>query len=127
VAFLLLPGSGRDSGNRARVAAAGFGANDVTTMVTFANYQLMAIAAAAHAFLSGTSPSICPMGRKAKVVFAIALGLLTAAFSLYLSCSFGPYVALLLAGLLSPWLDEIFRKRPLIVRIGGDALAMLVN
>ena len=87
---------------------------DVTTMVTFANYQLMASPLLLMLFFLATSPSICPMGRKAKVVFAIALGLLTAALQLYLSCSFGPYVALLLAGLLGPWLDEIFRTRPLI-------------
>jgi Na+-translocating ferredoxin:NAD+ oxidoreductase RnfD subunit len=87
---------------------------DVATMVTFANYEVMASPLLLTLFFLATSPSICPMGRKARVVFAIALGLLTAALQLYLSCSFGPYVALLLAGLLSPWLDEMFRPRPLI-------------
>jgi len=113
-AFLLLPvpAAIRETGAQWRPLISA--RIDVTTMVTFANYQLMASPLLLMLFFLATSPSICPMGRKAKVVFAIALGLLTAALQLYLSCSFGPYVALLLAGLLSPWLDEMFRPRPLI-------------
>jgi Na+-translocating ferredoxin:NAD+ oxidoreductase RnfD subunit len=113
-AFLLLPvpAAIRETGAQWRPLV--LARIDVTTMVTFANYQLMASPLLLMLFFLATSPSICPMGRKAKVVFAIALGLLTAALQLYLSCSFGPYVALLLAGLLGPWLDEIFRTRPLI-------------
>jgi Na+-translocating ferredoxin:NAD+ oxidoreductase RnfD subunit len=88
--------------------------SDAATIVTFANYEIMAAPLLFMLFFLATSPSICPMGRKARIVFAIALGLLTAAAQLYLSASFGPYVALLLAGLLSPWLDETFRSRPLI-------------
>lgn len=113
-AFLLLPvpAAIRETGAQWRPLV--LARIDVTTMVTFANYELMASPLLLMLFFLATSPSISPMGRKAKVVFAIALGLLTAALQLYLSCSFGPYVALLLAGLLSPWLDEMFRPRPLI-------------
>jgi Na+-translocating ferredoxin:NAD+ oxidoreductase RnfD subunit len=113
-AFLLLPvpAAIRDTGAQWRPLISA--RIDVATMVTFANYELMASPLLLTLFFLATSPSISPMGRKAKVVFAIALGLLTAALQLYLSCSFGPYVALLLAGLLSPWLDEMFRPRPLI-------------
>jgi len=114
LAFLLLPvpAAIRETGAQWRPLV--LARIDVATMVTFANYQLMASPLLLMLFFLATSPSICPMGRKARVVFAIALGLLTAALQLYLSCSFGPYVALLLAGLLSPWLDEMFRPRPLI-------------
>ena len=114
LAFLLLPvpAAIRETGAQWRPLV--LARTDVATMVTFANYQLMASPLLLMLFFLATSPSICPMGRKARVVFAIALGLLTAALQLYLSCSFGPYVALLLAGLLSPWLDEMFRPRPLI-------------
>jgi len=114
LAFLLLPvpAAIRETGAQWRPLV--LARIDVTTMVTFANYELMASPLLLMLFFLATSPSICPMGRKAKVVFAIALGLLTAALQLYLSCSFGPYVALLLAGLLGPWLDDIFRTRPLI-------------
>src|SRR5258706_714041 len=114
LAFLLLPvpAAIRETGAQWRPLV--LARIDVTTMMTFANYQLMASPLLLMLFFLATSPSICPMGRNAKVVVAIALGLLTAALQLYLSCSFGPYVALLLAGLLGPWLDEIFRTRPLI-------------
>jgi len=61
------------------------------------------------------------------VVFAIALGLLTAAFQLYLSVHLGRMWRSLLAGLLSPWLDEIFRKRPLIDEHGEGIPANSYN
>jgi electron transport complex protein RnfD len=113
-AFLLLPVPANIQDSSAYWRPLILARIDAATMVTFANYEIMAAPLLFMLFFLATSPSICPMGRKAKVVFAIALGLLTAAFQLYLSTSFGPYVALLLAGLLSPWLDETFRARPLI-------------
>jgi len=87
---------------------------DLPTVVTFANYELTASPLLLTAFFLATSPSICPMSRRARGVFAGLLGVGTAVCQLYLSVSFGPYVALLLVGLLTPWLDERFRTKPLV-------------
>jgi Na+-translocating ferredoxin:NAD+ oxidoreductase RnfD subunit len=87
---------------------------DLPTVVTFANYELTASPLLLTAFFLATSPSICPMSRKARGVYAGLLGVSTAVCQLYLSVSFGPYVALLLVGLLTPWLDERFRTKPLV-------------
>ena len=59
-------------------------------------------------------PSIRPMTRGARTVYAITAGLLTAPALLYVSVSVGPYLALFAASLLTPLLDRWFRPMPLV-------------
>jgi hypothetical protein len=54
------------------------------------------------------------MPRRARAVYAAAIGLTAAAMQLYVSASTGPYWALLLVSLLTPLLDVGFRPRPLV-------------
>lgn len=84
------------------------------TAVTFANYEIMAGPAPFMAFFLATAPLIRPMARRARVIYAVFAGVLTAIMQLYVSVSFGPYLALLLASLLTPSLDLWFRPRPLV-------------
>jgi Na+-translocating ferredoxin:NAD+ oxidoreductase RnfD subunit len=48
------------------------------------------------------------------VVYAIIIGMLTAFFQLYVSVAVGAYVALLLASILTPTFDKLFRPRTLV-------------
>ena len=82
--------------------------------VTFANYELAASPALFAAFFLATHPAVRPMTRRGRTLFAVALGLLTAAAQLYVSVSWGPYAALLVAGLLTPVADRLFEPRPLV-------------
>ncbi len=82
--------------------------------LTFANYELMAGPALFMAFFLATSPAVRPMARRGRMLFAILVGILTAAMQLYASVSFGPYLALLLVSLLTPLMDRFFRPRPLV-------------
>jgi len=84
------------------------------TAITFANYELMASPMLFMAFFIATSPSVRPMARRARAVYAAVIGLLCAAAQLYFSVDYGPYVALLIASLLTPTLDWLFRPRPLL-------------
>ena len=79
---------------------------DWAVMLTFANYQLLASPILFVAFFLATSTCVAPMHRRAKAVFAVLLGVLCAAAQVYFSCTVGPYVALLIVGFFSPWLDE---------------------
>jgi Na+-translocating ferredoxin:NAD+ oxidoreductase RnfD subunit len=82
--------------------------------ITFANYEVMASPVLFMAFFLATSPSIRPMARRARIIYAILAGGFSAALQLYLGVSFGPYLALLLASLLTPALDMVFRPRALV-------------
>jgi electron transport complex protein RnfD len=82
--------------------------------VTLANYELMAGPLLFMAFFLATSPAIRPIARRARVGYAMIAGILTAIFQLYVSVSAGPYVALLLASVLTPTLDKIFRPQTLV-------------
>jgi Na+-translocating ferredoxin:NAD+ oxidoreductase RnfD subunit len=84
------------------------------TAITLANYELMASPALFMAFFIATSPSVRPMARRARVIFATVIGVVGAVAQLYVSVDFGPYIALLIASLLTPSLDWFFRPRPLV-------------
>jgi Na+-translocating ferredoxin:NAD+ oxidoreductase RnfD subunit len=85
------------------------------TAVTFAHYELMASPLLFMAFFLATAPTARPMTRRGRVVYAMLIGLGSAAAQLYLSVSFGPYVVLLVvAALLTPLLDRLFRPKPLV-------------
>jgi Na+-translocating ferredoxin:NAD+ oxidoreductase RnfD subunit len=66
------------------------------------------------AFYLATSPSVRPMTRRARTLYALLVGLLSAGFQLYASVAIGPYLGLLMASLLTPTLDKWFRPRPLV-------------
>ncbi len=80
------------------------------TAITFANYEMMASPILFVGFFLATSGSLRPMSHRARAPFAMLVGFLCAVFQLYASVSFGPYVALLVAGLASPMLDRWMRK-----------------
>lgn len=82
--------------------------------VTLANYELMASPLMFVVFFLATSPQSRPMNRRARAAYAILLGLLAALAQMYGSVSFGPYVALLLASLMSPVLDRWLQHRTLV-------------
>lgn len=84
------------------------------TAITFANYELMASPSLFVAFFLATAPSVRPMSRRARMIYALIAGAATAALQLYMSVAIGAYVALLLASLLTPVLDRWFRPRALV-------------
>ncbi len=87
---------------------------DGGTAVTFVNYELMASPLLFVAFFLATAPAVRPMARRARTIYALLTGIAAAASQLYLSVSYGPYVALLLVSLLTPLLDRWFASRPLV-------------
>lgn len=84
------------------------------TALTFVHYELLAGPMLFMAFFIATSPSVRPVSKSARAVYAALTGILTAAFQLYASVSYGPYVALLIASLLTPTFDKLLRPRPLV-------------
>jgi Na+-translocating ferredoxin:NAD+ oxidoreductase subunit D len=87
---------------------------DWTLAMTFAHFELMASPLLFSAFFLATAPAIRPLAHRARVVYAILIGALTAALQLYASVSFGPYLALLMVSLLTPALDRWSRPRTLV-------------
>lgn len=79
--------------------------------VTFANYEILASPLLFAALFIAPSPSLRPLPRGWRPMFATTAGILTAAVQLYVSVAIGPYLALLLAGLLAPAMDRMYRSR----------------
>ena len=84
------------------------------TAITLANYEIMASPVLFMAFFLATSPAARPMSRRARWVYGAVIGATSAAAQLYVSVDFGPYVAMLIASLLAPSLDWLFRPQPLM-------------
>jgi Na+-translocating ferredoxin:NAD+ oxidoreductase RnfD subunit len=82
--------------------------------ITFVNYELLSSPLLFTAFFLATAPSLRPMHRRARTIYAILVGVTCAAMQLYTSVFYGPYLALLLVSLLSPILDAITRPRTLV-------------
>jgi electron transport complex protein RnfD len=82
--------------------------------ITFANYEVAASPLLFTAFFLATSSAIRPMTRRGRTLYAIAVGILSAAAQLYLSVSIGPYIALLLAGVVAVGMDRFFKPRTLV-------------
>jgi Na+-translocating ferredoxin:NAD+ oxidoreductase RnfD subunit len=82
--------------------------------VTFANYEIMSAPLLFTAFFLATSPAIRPLARRGRAVYAIFLGFLSAVAQLYFSVSVGPYLALLVGGILAAGLDRFFKPRTLV-------------
>lgn len=89
-------------------------ANGWSVGLTFVNYEMMASPLIFVAFFLATSATVRPMTRRARTIYAMLLGVASAASQLYLSVSFGPYLALLVISLLTPQLDRWFRAKPLV-------------
>ena len=81
--------------------------------ITFANYEVMASPLIFMAFFLASAPIVRPMTRRGRTIYALLLGILAAVFQLYVSVSFGPYLALLIVGILTPELDRWFKVRPM--------------
>ncbi len=79
---------------------------DIATVITFANYELMATPLLFIAFFLAPLSGICPRQRPARTRYAFLLGILIAASQIYVSASFGPYLALAIVNLLSPTLES---------------------
>ena len=87
---------------------------DWATALTFVHYEIMASPLLFAALFLATAPSIRPISRKARVVYSVVAGLLSAPALLYVSVSMGPYLAVFAASLLTPLLDRWLSPRPLV-------------
>jgi Na+-translocating ferredoxin:NAD+ oxidoreductase RnfD subunit len=81
---------------------------------TLANYQVLASPLLFTAFFLAGSPSVRPLSRKARGIYAVLIGVLAAGLQLYWSVALGSYLALLLVGFITPVLDRIFAPRALV-------------
>jgi Na+-translocating ferredoxin:NAD+ oxidoreductase RnfD subunit len=81
---------------------------------TFANYELLASPLLFTAFFLATAPSVRPMTRRGRAIYSVLIGLLTGVFQLYVSPSFGCYLALMAASLSTPALDKWLRTKALV-------------
>lgn len=86
----------------------------LSTLITFASYQIAAGPLVFSAFFLATSGASCPTSRRARVVYALLVGVASAASQIYLSVAYGPFVALVLLSLISPLLDRALRPKPII-------------
>jgi hypothetical protein len=82
--------------------------------ITFANYEIMASPTLFMAFFLATAGPLRPMARRARTIYAILIGVGSAALQLYMDASVGPYIALLGVSLLTPVMDYRFNPRPLV-------------
>ncbi len=87
---------------------------DWATALTFVHYQVMASPLLFTAFFLAVAPGVYPTLRRARVIFAAVLGVLCAGGQLYVSVTFGPYLALLLVSPLTIALDRWLRPKPLV-------------
>jgi hypothetical protein len=116
VALLVLPVPARISDDRAHWSWFVMRQGDVDwgTALTFVHYEIMASPLLFTALFLAPDPSIRPMTRRARTLYALTAGFLAAPAMLYVSVSVGPYLALFAASLLTPMLDRWFRPEPLV-------------
>jgi len=84
------------------------------TAMTFVHYELLASPVLFMAIFLATDPSVRPMAKGSRAVYAIIIGILAAVGQRYLSVSIGPFIALLVGSLITPYLDRLLRAKPLI-------------
>ena len=82
--------------------------------LTFVNYQMTAGPAVFMAFFLATAPSLRPLIRRARTIYAILIGIAAAAAQLYLSVSLGPYIGLIAVAVIWPRFDRWFAPRTLV-------------
>ena len=116
VALLVLPVPARIVEDRAHWSWFVMREGDVDwgTALTFVHYEIMASPLLFMAFFLATAAAVRPMTRRARTIFAILVGALSAICQLYASVSFGPYLALLLVSSLTPTFDKWFHPRTLV-------------
>lgn len=82
--------------------------------LTFANYEILCSPLLLMSFFLATAPSLRPMSRRARVLYALLIGVITALLQLYTSIAIGPYLALLIVSLLTPLMDRYISPRTLV-------------
>ncbi|HEY7087075.1 MAG TPA: RnfABCDGE type electron transport complex subunit D [Tepidisphaeraceae bacterium] len=82
--------------------------------LTLVNYELMAGPLMFTAFFLATSSAVRPITRRARALYAILIGVLAGVFQIYVSVAIGPYLALLIASLITPGLDKAFVPKTLV-------------
>jgi electron transport complex protein RnfD len=82
--------------------------------ITFANYEIMVGPMLLMIFFIATAPALRPMARRARVLYGLLVGVLAASMQLYVSISYGPYLALLIISLVTPACDRFFKPHPLV-------------
>lgn len=82
--------------------------------ITFANYETMASPLLFMAFFLATSPAVRPLARRARTIYALLVGVLSAVLQLYANVAIGPYLALLAVSLLTPAFDRWFTPKTLV-------------
>ena len=82
--------------------------------VTLANYQVLASPLLFTAFFLAGSPTVRPLTRKGRTIYAMLIGLLAATFQLYISVSLGSYLALLPVGFMTFFMDRCLAQKPLV-------------
>jgi len=114
LAVLPVPTAVRDAGPHWRWLAWREPGVGWETAFAFVSYELMAGPLLFVAFFLATNPALRPLSRRARALYAGVLGLLCGVGQLYVSASLGPYLALLVAGVLAAVFDRWFRPRPLV-------------
>jgi hypothetical protein len=79
--------------------------------MTFVNYVVMGTPALFAAGLLANLGAVRPLRRRARIPWAVLLGALLAPSLLYLPPAWGPYAAVLIAGLLARGFDRLFAPR----------------
>jgi Na+-translocating ferredoxin:NAD+ oxidoreductase RnfD subunit len=82
--------------------------------VTFANYEILGSPLLFTAFFLATAPAVRPLSGWGRTIYSLVIGALAAVFQLYVSVSFGSYLALMAASLLTPALDKWICPRTLV-------------
>jgi Na+-translocating ferredoxin:NAD+ oxidoreductase RnfD subunit len=65
-------------------------------------------------FFLATAPALRPMAQRARILYGLLVGVLAAGLQLYVSISYGPYLALLIISLITPACDRVFKPHPLV-------------
>jgi Na+-translocating ferredoxin:NAD+ oxidoreductase RnfD subunit len=82
--------------------------------ITFANYEILGSPLLFTAFFLATAPAVRPLSGWGRTIYSLIIGALAAIFQLYVSVSFGSYLALMAASLLTPALDKWIKPRTLV-------------
>jgi electron transport complex protein RnfD len=84
------------------------------TGMTFVHYELLASPVLFMATFLATDPSVRPMGKWSRVGYALSIGVLTAILQRNFSVQVGPYLALLIGSLATPFFDKALRPKPIV-------------
>jgi Na+-translocating ferredoxin:NAD+ oxidoreductase RnfD subunit len=82
--------------------------------ITLANYQLLASPLLFTAFFLAGSPTVRPLTRRGRAIYALLIGVLAAVLQMYVSVTLGSCLAVLIVGAISPLLDKCAGCRSLV-------------